>query len=715
MKRMLGAAWAALLLVGVVVVPHTAHAATAPGPLVSLPFSTTSAAGPATGGSGTALVNDAVARRCNGGAPLAGQQWFTLPPGDLGQVLVRGQGLYWYGSSRGPSLFTSKLAVVDHVTGTVLACGGGPVRVTAAHSAAFVVHFDRAELDACSADPECSPAEVQVYANRTSGVPANDAITAPRTIPTVPWTEAADSGLADSDGPALLDTDCTPSLVDPQQQGTVWWRYSPAVSGDLPVTVDVARFGAPGDERVFPAAVGLLEVTGSGPVRVTRPLDDEGCESGPFPVKAGATYLVGVASVHDSYYTGPALVTGGPFTLRVGAPVASAPGGLSARPGDGRATVSWLAPTRPGSAATTSYRVRRFTGSGTSAVTTSVPATARSFTATGLTNGTSYRFDVTAMSAAGSGTPSALSAPVTPARTATAPATVAAAKDDAARTATVRWTPPASNGGAPVTGYRVARNGTDSGGTGAWSTVVAATTSSFTFRYLNAWDTYTLSVQAVNAAGTGPAATASAQLTAPTPSAPTGLSASRGNASARVTWAVPVSTGTSAVTGYRVRRFAGTTRTVQSTTTVAASARSLTVTGLTNGTAYSFDVTAVNAGGPGRPTARSAAVTPAAAPGAPAPGTATSGTAGGSVTATAAWSAPSSTGGSPITGYVVTARRLSSTGAVLSTTASAVQPATTRSLAMSLPVSGSYRFTVSARNAVGTSAASALSNLVTGR
>jgi len=624
MKRTLAAA-AASLLVGPLVVGSAAvaQAATAPGPVVSLPFSTTSAAGPATGGSGSTALDEAVSQRCNAGAPLAGQSWFTLPAGDLGQVLVRGQRLYTDGTGRGQSAFDTRLAVVDHVDGTVLGCGGGPVSITAAHAAAFVVYVDRAELDACAADPECTPGAVQAYASRTTGVPVNDSWTTPQTISSAPSVVAADSGLADGDGPVLFDADCPGSAIDPQQTGTLWWRYTPAVSGEVPLELDVARFGAPGDEPVFAGTAGMLRVTDAGPVRVVRPLDEDGCETGPFPVEAGASYLVGVAQVHDSYDAGSPLVTGGPFTLRIGAPVASAP--------------------------------------------------------------------------------------------ASAPTSVTVVRDDAARTATVRWAPPASDGGAAVSGYRVARDGADSGGAGAYSTVVAATARSFTFSHLNAWDTYALTVQAVSAVGTGPAAEVTVRLSAATPSAPTGPTVRRGNASATVTWAAPAFSGTSAVTGYRIRRFAGTSGTVQATTTVPASARSATLTGLRNGTAYSFDITAVNAGGLGRPSVRSAAVTPATTPGAPVIATASSGTSGGTATATAAWSAPTSTGGTAVTGYRVTALRMSSTGAVLGTTVSAVQPASARKLAMSLPQAGSYRFTVAAVNAVGTGAASARSNLVTGR
>jgi hypothetical protein len=89
--------------------------------------------------------------------------------------------------------------------------------------------------------------------------------------------------------------------------------------------------------------------------------------------------------------------------------------------------------------------------------------------------------------------------------------------------------------------------------------------------------------------------------------------------------------------------------------------------------------------------------------------------AGGAITATVNWAPPTNTGGSVITGYIVRAQRMNGT-TVVATTTSPVQGATSRSLAMTLPVSGaSYRFAVRAVNAVGQGPFSANSNTVIGR
>jgi hypothetical protein len=198
------------------------------------------------------------------------------------------------------------------------------------------------------------------------------------------------------------------------------------------------------------------------------------------------------------------------------------------------------------------------------------------------------------------------------------------------------------------------------------------------------------------------------------PGAPAIGSATFGNASATVRWTAPPNNGGSAITGYLVRVVDSAGAQVGALRPAAATATSLLVTGLTNGSSYRFQVAANNAVGTGPNSALSTPVIPATVPGAPVIGTAASGAAGGTVTATAQWSMPTSTGGSAVTGYVVRALRMSSTGTVLATTTSAVQPGSARALTMTL-LSGNYRFTAQARNKAGSGPQSARSNQVVAR
>jgi hypothetical protein len=100
------------------------------------------------------------------------------------------------------------------------------------------------------------------------------------------------------------------------------------------------------------------------------------------------------------------------------------------------------------------------------------------------------------------------------------------------------------------------------------------------------------------------------QATPPTvPGQPTNVSAAAGNGSATVSWTAP-SNGGSVITGYTVTPYIGTT--AQPTTVVSGSATSATVNGLTNGTSYTFTVTATNAVGSGQASTASNSVTPSA-------------------------------------------------------------------------------------------------------
>ena len=94
------------------------------------------------------------------------------------------------------------------------------------------------------------------------------------------------------------------------------------------------------------------------------------------------------------------------------------------------------------------------------------------------------------------------------------------------------------------------------------------------------------------------------------PGMPTGVSATAGNRSADVTWAAPVTDGGSPITNYVITPFIGAA--AQPSTEVG-NVTQATITGLTQGTAYTFRVAAKNAIGTGPQSAPSNAVTPRAA------------------------------------------------------------------------------------------------------
>ena len=89
------------------------------------------------------------------------------------------------------------------------------------------------------------------------------------------------------------------------------------------------------------------------------------------------------------------------------------------------------------------------------------------------------------------------------------------------------------------------------------------------------------------------------------PGAPTIGTATAGDASASVTFTAPVNNGGSAITSYTVTSSPG-------SVTASGASSPITVSGLTNGTAYTFTVRATNATGTGPASAASNSVTPAA-------------------------------------------------------------------------------------------------------
>lgn len=180
-----------------------------------------------------------------------------------------------------------------------------------------------------------------------------------------------------------------------------------------------------------------------------------------------------------------------------------------------------------------------------------------------------------------------------------------------------------------------------------------------------------------------------------TPGAPTSVQGTPGDRSVAVSWTAPATDGGAAITSYKVKSAPG-----GKECTWASGPLSCTVTGLTNGTAYTFTVTASNKAGEGPPSVPSAAVVPRTTPGAPVSVTAKPGDS----QAVVSWVPPSSDGGAAISSYTVTAEP---GGATCSTTGG------TSCTVPGLSNGTGYSFTVVAANVVGPGPVSASSPPVT--
>jgi len=203
---------------------------------------------------------------------------------------------------------------------------------------------------------------------------------------------------------------------------------------------------------------------------------------------------------------------------------------------------------------------------------------------------------------------------------------------------------------------------------------------------------YRVVVVATNSYGDSPFANSSIFSVAELPGVPRINIVTAGNAQATISFSTPATNGGSAITSYTVTSNPG-------GFTASGSSSPITVTGLTNGTSYTFTMTATNAIGTGSASGASSSVTPVTVPGAP---TAVSATAG-NAQATISFSAPSSNGGSAITSYTVT----SNPGGF--TASGSSSPVTVTGLTNGTP----YTFTVTATNLIGTSSASDASSSVT--
>ncbi len=323
-----------------------------------------------------------------------------------------------------------------------------------------------------------------------------------------------------------------------------------------------------------------------------------------------------------------------------GATVARLPGAptdVTATAGVGEATVSWTPPADTGDYPVTGSTVTADPGGAT------CTTDGTSCTVTGLTKNTAYTFTVTATTIVGSGPASAPSASVTVTGVPDPPTLVRVVAYQGL--ADVTWTVPTDDGGSPVTNVTATA---DPGGLSCSAPPERARTC--TIEGLTIGQTYTVSLTATNAIGdSAPSAPSAPFLEEQRPDPPTDVVAVPGNGQATVSWTAPASTGGGPIIGYTA------TSTPGGFTCSTTGATSCIVTGLVNGTAYTFSVVAENALTTSSVSSGSNAVTPSATAGAPSAPTAVQGTAGaGQIAVT--WGAPTNDGGSTITGYMATAQ-----------------------------------------------------------
>ena len=261
----------------------------------------------------------------------------------------------------------------------------------------------------------------------------------------------------------------------------------------------------------------------------------------------------------------------------------SAPQGLTVTIHDGDAIVNWTAPT---GASITDYRIFRGTSSGSEAYLGHTgDGSTLAFNDSGLIDGQTYYYQVSAVSLAGESSRSSEAAAIPTGSPAT-PQDLQATPGNGL--VDLVWSAPASDGGEPVDYYIVYQNGVD---------VMHVTSASASITGLVNGISYNFTVAAHNPVGSGAQSSIATAIPSPdktVPGVPRELIVTPGNVQVSLSWTVPANNGGAPVDHYIVYQDG-----VDVAHPIAAS---MIITGLVNGRSYNFTVAAHSSVGTGEQT-----------------------------------------------------------------------------------------------------------------
>ncbi len=404
---------------------------------------------------------------------------------------------------------------------------------------------------------------------------------------------------------------------------------------------------------------------------------------GGFP---GSNSLAEFSGLSEGYLYYDGNGANGSITLTYNVGVPDPPRSVVGAAGNGLIDVYWLAPLSPGGSPISDYVVKYSTSStGPWTTFNDGLSTTRRATITGLTNGTPYYLQVSAVNSVGQSLPSAHSPfPVTPTATPD-PKPILLYGYGGDSLAYLEWSDLASPGDT-VTDYQV-EYATNSGG--PWTTFnhASSTDQNITVTGLSNGTPYLFRVAAVTTTGQEPFSNAAAATPLGSPTAPVITSIVPMSSNLKVNFTPPSNTGGSPITGYEYQLDGGSWRTSTQTTSP------LILGGLINGHTYSVSVRAITAASSGVASAPEDG-TPFGLPKAvPALAATPSPT---SVTLT--WDAADDSG-SPITEYNIIAWSAPAEGSIRK---SQKVSGETRTLTMTGLATGAQYFTIEATNAAGT-------------
>lgn len=270
--------------------------------------------------------------------------------------------------------------------------------------------------------------------------------------------------------------------------------------------------------------------------------------------------------------------------------------------GDRSIALQWAAPANDGTPIS-EYTLEVSPPPPSGAASQTVAGGTTSYTWSGLANGTAYRFRVKATNGAGTTEFSAYSNTEIPAGPPSTPATPSATKGD--RQATVHWTEPITKNGDAIQRYEIqVKRGGSLDRTELISDPIVRS------RIVTAENgsTYTFAIRAENKAGwSGWSSDSAALVPCGRAAAVTGVSATEGDLNSTLSFGAPADNGC-AISSYRYQTAGGSPQNLAS---------NRVVSGLTNGTSYSFQVQACSSEGCGDFGPASNTVVPYGVPGQP--------------------------------------------------------------------------------------------------